>query len=1413
MTFNRLTVSISLLLMAQAASANPTGAQVIHGSASFSNPSVNVLNVTNSHNAVINWQSFNIGKDQTTNFIQPSSASAVLNRVLSTSPSQILGNLNSNGSVYLINQHGILVGEGASINTGGFFASTLNITDSDFLSGQLRFEGGGLGDIQNLGYIHAGDDGHIVLIAPNIENGGVIEVDNGNIILAAGQSITITSLQNTAIQYEVSASDNQVTNLGQLIAHHGAASLFAGSLKHSGAIRAGGLVRDNDGSVRLVAAGSNEVSGSINAGGEQGGYVEILGDHINVEDGALVNASGISGGGEILIGGDRQGLNPDIRNATSTTIAAGAEVHADAIQSGKGGKVIVFAESDVHVHGEVTARGGADGGDGGFIETSGLQWLDITAIPDASASVGTAGEWLIDPFDITIVPGVGANDPADYLSAYSSAVDGTILGATLISSALSAGTSVVITTGAGGTGQGDITLLAGAGAPLVIQNTGSVNASLTLNAHNNINFTTSSSSSISISSTNAQMDIILNADSDGLNGGQVFFDTGTGNSFPITIDTNGGNLLTNNDVTVSGENTVSIFNTDWDLSSHLFIDFSSTLALTQASGGPFVIPVGGMLSGNDGTLVSDVDVNGGVLVGGALNDPFSLLTITGNLQMNSGLLFTTVDPVEGFSAGSIQANTIAINGGDILMSWWDSFSLESSPTPPYTTSILTCAVSDCISGSFDTVIEPIGVTSSLLEIEPTNTDSLVYTINSLDTGVTITAWSGAVSNDWSVAGNWTNGVPTATSYAFLNDPSDTVNLSSSVSVAGLQSVGSIRLLSGAGLTLNGDGFILSTDTASGSLGLAATDAQIGGNGVLYIGPASQFGVNQGILTSDAVNWGELLVAANSAFQLDANLVNQTSITLADAGDINWSGSGSITQNAYFDWGDTTRLSLDGLSLSVGSDNARFTGTGVLALTGNAVFDAGINAAETKDLSSLQTLNINGSSLLNAQDMILPSTVNIGNGGLLSGNGTLSLAAGSQVIVAGGIFAGVDSANLLSVDNAGSIDVVASQTLSLINAVLSNSGSGSLSGAGGVQVSNGGQLSADSLVDIARIQLVNGGTLIANNFTFAGNLDWQDGTVTGSGEGLTTTGQVDLLTGSLTDANWTVASTGSVLWQGTDRDGFVINNAILTNLGEFTVSSAVDGSVADKLLSSPASDGQFINENLLLIDANEDSVVFDLVFDNQGTLGIESGSFGLAGNDLVLAQAGANLQGFGTFVGNVINSAGVVSPGRTDIANNVFQTGTLTIDGNYTQGANGTLVIELDSTLSGLLHDTLDVSGQLNADGLINFSIINNRTISEIALLIDQSFRPLRYGSFVGRFSDVRIPQGLNFSLSDNGLISISSNSDLLNQLSNELEVLLSARNLSYGDMVSALKYLERQARFFFNDNDDEERRSPRLVCK
>jgi filamentous hemagglutinin family protein len=339
-----------------------------------------LTSITNTPNAVIEWQDFSIAHGETTRFIQQHSASAVLNRVVGANPSEVLGSLLSNGQVFVINPNGLVFGADSIVDTQGLVASTLNISNADFLSGNYHFVAGSeTADLVNEGIIRAGQDGNIVLIAPNITNSGTLSTDGGMITLAAGSDLTLTSLDNPSIRFQVQAPENEVLNVGELLAQGGAVDLFAGSITHSGVIQANSARIDEQGRVHLEAL-----------------------------DTLMITADGASGG-EVLVGGDFQGNNPEIVNAESSYIGPEVTLSADALGVGDGGKVIVWADGFTRYYGDISATGGQEAGDGGLVEVSGLQQLDFDGMADVAAPKGSAGTILLDPTMFQVV-GLGAND-------------------------------------------------------------------------------------------------------------------------------------------------------------------------------------------------------------------------------------------------------------------------------------------------------------------------------------------------------------------------------------------------------------------------------------------------------------------------------------------------------------------------------------------------------------------------------------------------------------------------------------------------------------------------------------------------------------------------------------------------------------------------------------------------------------------------------------------------------------------------------------------------------------------------------------------------------------------------------------------------------------------------------------------
>ncbi|PHV26856.1 hypothetical protein CSQ93_17705 [Janthinobacterium sp. BJB426] len=398
-----------------AAQANPALPQVVNGQATF-NQQGNIFSITNTPNTIINWQSFSIHAGEITRFIQQNGNSAVLNRITGQDPSKILGALESNGKVFLINPNGIVFGQGARVDVNGLVASSLGMTNEDFLAGKRQFTAGSVaGGVSNAGTINAGKGGQVLLIAPNVENTGIITAPNGEVILAAGRSVQLADPGNPQLRVLVSAPTDQALNLGQIIAQGGSIGMAGALVSQRGVLNANSAVVGENGRIVLKASGkalleAGSVTSATGALGK-GGDIQVLGEQVGLLGNATIDASGTTGGGTVLLGGDYQGKNAAVQNARQVLVGKDASVKADAINSGNGGKVIAWGDDSAQVHGSISARGGAQGGDGGFVETSGhsLAVDGIRIDTSARSSRGKRGIWLLDPFDIDVVQGSGGS--------------------------------------------------------------------------------------------------------------------------------------------------------------------------------------------------------------------------------------------------------------------------------------------------------------------------------------------------------------------------------------------------------------------------------------------------------------------------------------------------------------------------------------------------------------------------------------------------------------------------------------------------------------------------------------------------------------------------------------------------------------------------------------------------------------------------------------------------------------------------------------------------------------------------------------------------------------------------------------------------------------------------------------------
>lgn len=446
----RLSTSVRLGVAAVAACfitapvlSNPVNPTVVNGTASFSQ-TANVLTVTNSNGAIINWDKFSINAGETTHFAQTAASSSVMNRVLND-PTAIYGTLSSNGRVFLVNPAGIMVGPGGRVDTAGFVASTLNIRNEDFLAGRNLFVNDGTArDIVNQGEIRTPAGGSVYLIGSNVSNEGIITTPKGETILAAGATVSLIDSATPGVKVDITGATGNSTNLGEITAEAGRIGIVGVIVRNSGTLNASSVVNEG-GRVFLKASQDAYVDGNgrIVTTGTRGGKVEVLGNRVAVMDNASIEASGSYGGGSIKVGGDYQGNNPEIQNGTITFFGTGASLKADATEVGDGGTVIVWADDTTRAYGNISARGGALGGDGGFVEVSGKNYLEYRAFTDTRAPFGTTGRLLLDPVNITILDSGAPSNLMPYWSP-ASEIDSSI-GWDVIAAQLLI-TSVTITT-------------------------------------------------------------------------------------------------------------------------------------------------------------------------------------------------------------------------------------------------------------------------------------------------------------------------------------------------------------------------------------------------------------------------------------------------------------------------------------------------------------------------------------------------------------------------------------------------------------------------------------------------------------------------------------------------------------------------------------------------------------------------------------------------------------------------------------------------------------------------------------------------------------------------------------------------------------------------------------------------------
>ncbi|MCJ8315034.1 MAG: filamentous hemagglutinin N-terminal domain-containing protein [Pseudomonadales bacterium] len=423
-------------MLAGHAFAGPEGGVVTNGGATITQSGNHTQINQTTNNTVIDWDSFNVDVNESVRFVQPSSSSVILNNIHDQNASQIFGKIDANGTVFLTNNQGIVFGETSQVNVANLVATSMNINANDFMNDDFTLEHSELsatqgGMIVNYGLLNAASGGSINLVADGVDNQGVIIAHFGSVNLASGEKVVVDFDGNNLIKFEVSGEiinnaiatidengevvkGTSINNSGIITANAGqvllqgnvAQNIFDRSVNNDGVITAGRM-ESIGGVIHLTGIGIVENSGSVNVNGltesDIGGQVQILGGTVLITESATIDASGADGGGEILIGGDFQGSNSNVKNATNTYVSADSVIKADALAAGNGGKIIVWADQTTIYQGDISAQGGSESGDGGFVEVSGKQNLAFYGDVSTDAVNGTKGELLLDPEELNIV--------------------------------------------------------------------------------------------------------------------------------------------------------------------------------------------------------------------------------------------------------------------------------------------------------------------------------------------------------------------------------------------------------------------------------------------------------------------------------------------------------------------------------------------------------------------------------------------------------------------------------------------------------------------------------------------------------------------------------------------------------------------------------------------------------------------------------------------------------------------------------------------------------------------------------------------------------------------------------------------------------------------------------------------------
>jgi trimeric autotransporter adhesin len=651
------------VLLSGGAYAGPLGGNVVGGQATIQNSGALTTINQATNRAIINWNGFNVNKNETVQFNQPNINAVTLNRVLSASPSLIDGAIKANGNVFIVNAAGIVVGKNANINVGGLTLSTLGISNEDFMAGRDKFVNstGTNAQVLNQGNIEVAQGGFVAMIGGQVSNTGVIVAKEGMVALASGNAVTLTIgdgptahsivVEQGTVDALVEAGGAVRVDGGQIVlAARSVNGLLKNIINQTGVLEANSVTRKGG---KIILDGGDQgivnIAGTIKADGQTGGSVVATGHDVLLT--GQISATGKSDGGQVNIGGGYQGQDPTIAHATNVAMTKSASIDVSSTDNGKGGTAVLWSDGTTDFYGDIKAKAGVNGGDGGLIETSGHN-LGFNGTVDVNAPKGTSGNILLDPDMIVITSAATGAQDATLPTITGTAADAKGTKSTVSVNAIEAITSGTVSLKANGYIQvQDLTLNGGDGEinmkPNVslnlstISDTGSYTGLPSLPGYGGIEFTNSANGitatgtgSVTLSAGNftAPQTTAVTANAQAINIGHIQTEAGA-----ITLRGADGLQVKGNLTTNSG----AIFlDGDADQGGVGFLNVTSNFKTNSG----LVTLKGGQDSSSGVNIIGNVDVGSGGLTFANTGTTFAgTYRIAGNVSALNN--FTIAQPV------------------------------------------------------------------------------------------------------------------------------------------------------------------------------------------------------------------------------------------------------------------------------------------------------------------------------------------------------------------------------------------------------------------------------------------------------------------------------------------------------------------------------------------------------------------------------------------------------------------------------------------------------------------------------------------------------------------------------------------------------------------------------------------------